>query len=694
VSLGGPFVPYDAGPRSEPAIDYDAGCSALFPKQGPQFTYPPCVQCLGNSDCPTGLVCETNSQAYNYYHHCVQCSSSSNCPMGQICNSGTYNQFLQQYGNDQCLPDCRTSPTSCNGFCEGDSGICPETSTIYQYNPYCYPQPPSFDTGWCKSGSDCNIDGGGACNFPTFNGVEVYPLGYGFGYCVQCTVDGGGCSAPDTICQLWTCPHDGPAGNCVFNCFFDAGACGVGTYCADAGIVSFDGGPDGGPLFGGSCTAGCQNASNCGGEAPVCWDGGCVQCSKSADCPDWAPGCGTSNWCYPSSNLCDNCTKNSDCPGTEFCGSSNCGKQQCMCYSDSDCPLDVPSCVGGSVSTMTGGVCACTDNTQCPGGYVCETRPPFQVNNGQTCNGNLQCGSTAGGGCIAACASNADCATNFAGTGNLICDTNTGFCVACAMDTDCTANADPTVPYIRPSCVLYPDGGDPFTSPTQYTGGGQCGCSDTSQCNGGYACQNAGYYGTCGPTCTYANGIDSCSANYGFGNCPGYITPFCNTYTGACVGCFDDYDCTSKNCNQPFCSNGTCVGCFSGDNCLTFPNNSCYFGNCQSYCSDNSTCPTDGGYACVQSPPYGNNQCMITCVMGDDAGMGTVSDAGNPCPADSPLCVTNSYSSDSTIGVCAQCFGYGDTTSCQSQGLNCCCGQHEYDYCYGYYLLCSAYCTF
>jgi hypothetical protein len=693
ASLGGPFTPYDAGPRLEPAIAYDAGCSALFPKSLGQFAYPPCGQCTANSDCPTGLVCDVNSTNYQYKNRCVQCATAYDCPAGDLCNVAVQDYNIGWYGgNNTCQPDCRTNSGVCDpGYCELDSGVC---FNNYQLN-YCENCGfqgcccPNFKTGWCKSNSDCALNGGGgACAFTN----RLYPFDFNqFGFCVQCTMDGGGAGcAADEICQP-LCAGDN-WGTCVPNCNIDTGVCDAGTYCADAGVVSFDGGPDGGLLIGGSCAPGCVNLSNCASPTPICSDGGCVQCGKSADCPDWTPGCGTSNWCYPSNNLCGNCAKNSDCPGTEFCGSGNCGKQQCMCYSDSDCPLDVPTCVGGNASTQTGGVCACTDNTQCPGGYICETRPPFQVNNGQTCNGSLQCGSTAGGACIAACLSNADCATDFAGTSNLVCDTNTGFCVACAMDMDCTANADPTVPYVRPSCVLYSDGGDPFTSPTLYTGGGQCGCSDTSQCNGGYACQNAGLYGTCGPTCTYANGVDSCSANYGFGNCPGYITPFCDTYTGACVGCFDDYDCTYRNCNQPYCNNGTCVTCFTGDQCLTFPNNSCINGNCNSYCNDNSSCPTDGGYSCVPSPPYGQNQCVITCVMGDDAGMGTVSDAGNPCPASAPLCVTNSYSADSTIGVCAQCFGYNDTTSCQSQGLNC--GGppfYEYDYCNG--IACNAYCT-
>ncbi len=62
-SLEPPFSPYDAGPRSEPTIDYDAGCTALLPINSAQFG---CVQCVQNSDCATGQVCEQADCNYQY----------------------------------------------------------------------------------------------------------------------------------------------------------------------------------------------------------------------------------------------------------------------------------------------------------------------------------------------------------------------------------------------------------------------------------------------------------------------------------------------------------------------------------------------------------------------------------------------------------------------------------------------------
>ncbi len=708
--FGPPFSPYDAGPRSEPPIDTSNGCTALVPIYSSQYG---CVQCNSSSDCATGLVCDTNQDS-NFNHRCVQCAHTSDCPAGEICNPGLYNPFLESDGTDTCSPDCRTNPSACSGFCEGDSGICPAATTFYEYTnnyqTFCQINP--FNAGWCQSGSDCagKIDGGGACAFGGNNNnlpgseIEIYPLSSGFGICVACTMDGGGCANPDTICQMYSCPQAGPAGNCVFNCFLDAGACGVGSFCEDAGIVSYDGGPDGGILIAGGCVPGCQNAGNCGGSTPICVDGGCAQCGSSLDCPDWAPGCGVSTGCYTyppiTTPQCGVCATNSDCPGTEFCGSGECGSSQCMCYSDTVCPLDVPTCIGGSAGV--GGVCGCTDNSQCPGGYLCETRPPYSTFNGAGCFQTLTCGSSAGGACIAQCATNADCATSFAGTPNLVCDTTTGFCVPCALDSDCAAAENPNLPASTPSCILYPNGINPNVYPQVNTGGGQCGCSDNSQCNGGYACYSAyaqlpngtqaGPNGTCGAACSYANGIDSCtpqSPNQYQCNNNYYPPPFCNTFTGQCQACLDDYDCTGSNCNQPFCSNGTCIGCFTGDDCLTFPNNSCYFGNCNSYCYENSQCPTDGGYACITGPNY-QTSCFVACVLGDDAGMGTVSDAGNPCPASAPLCLPNNTSPDPTAGVCGQC---SDTIACSTM-LDCPPPEFETDYCsngacYGYCECCN-----
>jgi hypothetical protein len=46
--------------------------------------------------------------------------------------------------------------------------------------------------------------------------------------------------------------------------------------------------------------------------------------------------------------------------------------------------------------------------------------------------------------------------------------------------------------------------------------------------------------------------------------------------------------------------------------------------------------------------------------------MGTVSDAGPPCPAITPFCLTQGASLDAGLGYCAQCAGYSESFTCDA----------------------------
>jgi hypothetical protein len=160
-----------------------------------------------------------------------------------------------------------------------------------------------------------------------------------------------------------------------------------------------------------------------------------------------------------------------------------------------------------------------------------------------------------GGACIAPCASTADCALDFPGLA-YVCNANTGYCVPCNGDQDCTTPQ----PTLTPTCILLGDAGFPGTSPALLTGGGVCGCDEISQCNAGYTCVSGGLAGVCAPPCTYAGGLDSCLlSDFLFGNCPQYITPYCNTFTGVCQQCLDDYDCIGMGCGVSQCDAGMCM---------------------------------------------------------------------------------------------------------------------------------------
>jgi hypothetical protein len=166
--------------------------------------------------------------------------------------------------------------------------------------------------------------------------------------------------------------------------------------------------------------------------------------------------------------------------------------------------------------------------------------------------------------------------------------------------------------------------------------------------------------------------------------CTSRLQLLCNTFTGLCQQCLDDYDCIGP-CGRPTCNNGMCINCYgdsdcdaggycidgicgqcrTGDDCVSFPNYACnttypslpdaYGSQCIRACTDNSQCPTGGGRQCLPSP-YGGDECVVPCVMADDAG--GVSDAGNLCPSVEPLCVANANGSGVSASVCSQCLSY------------------------------------
>jgi hypothetical protein len=213
--------------------------------------------------------------------------------------------------------------------------------------------------------------------------------------------------------------------------------------------------------------------------------------------------------------------------------------------------------------------------------------------------------------------------------------------------------------------VPYANGIDPASG--EPTGGGQCGCSDTTQCNDGYACWNPGIGGTCQPPCTIVNGQDSCNPYREYSDYPPPTDPFCDSYTGACVQCHDNYGCTNvvvnyvnglyvypsfaaPNCN----STGQCVGCSTDADCPASEPN-CTDGFC-GFCTNSVNCYGDAGFTCLQfDGPYNGGVCMVTGCVGDSNEMAT--DAGFACPAGLPYCAETEicYYDCTYPSICAQC---------------------------------------
>jgi hypothetical protein len=636
-----PYMGFDGGPLAEPPVA--PGCTPAAPFANPvPGSYPYCVSCRRNSDCPTGLLCDTNVDATNFYksYQCVVCRTSTDCTGGEVCQFAcSYIQRSPYYVCENgCQQDCRDAGADfCNpGLCDTDAGGCL--------------------ANWCATNANCVVNGQGACDFTR---AVTFPPN-GIGQCAACTTDAGGCGV-DQVCNP-------SSRSCQLSCLVDAGVCTQGTYCTDAG----------------SCTSGCQTAADCVGSytgysgGSICHQGSCVSCLKSADCPDYKPGC---NPYYSSGSTatCGYCVNDSDCAGLhcETNKTYSYYANQCGCHSDSECPLDAPICIG--LDTDAGfpqgsGRCGCSSTNDCVQGLICEMRPPYQVS-------VRTLGTTyTGGACIPQCnlVGGTDCSTaGIASTtggkgypsgssGAYACNPTTGYCVSCSGDGDCYTYTN--APSIAPSCVLYPNGVDPTSG--EATGGGQCGCSDTSQCNDNYACWNPGLSGTCQPACTVVNGQDSCNPYREYAYYTPPANPFCNTWTGACVQCLDAYGCTNVTVNYingsytyqafaaPNCNTGgQCVGCSSDADCPAGSPN-CTDGFC-GYCTNNANCYGDAGFTCVEFYSYyTNGLCALTGCVPDSNGNPT--DAGFACPSGLPYCAST-YKIDYTtytytyFDMCAAC---------------------------------------
>jgi hypothetical protein len=501
------------------------------------------------------------------------------------------------------------------------------------------------------------VNGQGACNFnvqATFNGP-----GAAYSLCAQCTADAGGCAA-DSVCQI-----QGNQAICQLSCLIDAGVCYPGTYCGD----------------GGACVNGCRTGADCVGSysGSICSQGQCAQCLNDSQCPPNNLGCGQTTY---NGVMCGICSTDQNCPVGLHCENlNNYNGNGCGCHSDEECgmssvALSVPVCVGllsdAGPFPASSGKCGCRSNADCGLSEICETRPPFTV------SVNNAGGAFTGGTCIALCSDvgGTDCSTAgiresvYSNQLDNVCNFQTGYCVSCAQDSDCLGGpySSATGPVITPACVAFDNGIDPTSGLP--TGGGDCACTDTSQCNDGYACWNAGLSGYCSPPCTIVNGIDSCFPQTYYQSSPP-PDPFCNTETGSCVACLDSYGCTNQstfdvNGNYigiPFpattCSpSGQCYGCNTAADCpASTPN--CTDSFC-GFCMTNADCQQDGGFTfqCVDFYTYNGNvggACLVKCTPLND---GTPSDAGNACPAGLPYCAQTyiyTETGEITLDICASC---------------------------------------
>ncbi len=453
---------------------------------------------------------------------CVQCNTDQDCPPDLFC-------FVSRNVLENACVGCHRD--------DGGRGVgCPaaEACDLSEFFPFCVPDcrvqgqgcPAanycSLDAGTCIAGclvdSDCQ-DAGAVCAVP----------GEPFG-CFGCYGDAG--CPPGESC------NENPRGfgySCVPNCVDAGTACPANEMCNEQI---------------GLCVPGCTGDGNCGDGSPVCdttiEPPICAECATVADCSSSMPGCLQTPSCPTCALKCGACVSDVDCPAGLHCFNET----FCGCSDKSECAglEGTPVCFGLDAGFAAGN-CACLSSADCDAGSVCDSRYPFAV----YLQGNLF-SEPFGGACIPSCAGAAAdfCSNNF-GSANPVCNPVTGYCVPCTQDSDCTAAA--TQPWQTPSCIPFEDGGATISYlPFVPTGGGQCGCRSTAACDDGLTCQAPSGPGECVSPCTLIDGIDSCGAQFGGG--------FCNTFTGLCQQCLDDYDCTgvmSGGSPAPTCSAGNCV---------------------------------------------------------------------------------------------------------------------------------------
>ncbi|MCP3099693.1 hypothetical protein LZ198_12525 [Myxococcus sp. K15C18031901] len=356
------------------------------------------------------------------------------------------------------------------------------------------------------------------------------------------------------------------------------GGCGSYYHCNSAALCA----PCDSALF---CGSAC---SPCGQSTPYCaninGNTQCVQCTEDSQCPNGR--------CDLTDNMCRGCNEDTDCPENGRCDLET---NQCTgCNDDSDCP-------GATCDEESSTCVQCTDDTHCPNGQTCapETHTCVECNVDEQCARGKACSNHQ---CV-------PCNTNDACAGNS--------CNCCPNGTQCSA----LTPGASPSCVE---------------------CTTDSQCATGEKCDPLN--GRCVAELPKCNTADACGP--GCSKCPGE-RPYCLDGE-VCVQCRTDLECgdgqfclsgecssctTDRHCgarcgacegDTPFClsdgsvQNSACVGCRNNDDCGSGQCNpttrACEnAGACAVTCDDGLVC---NGESCVQCFADAHCPCGGTCDLG------------------------------------------------------------------------------
>jgi hypothetical protein len=336
-----------------------------------------------------------------------------------------------------------------------------------------------------------------------------------------------------------------------------------------------------------SC-AECRDATHCAGRTDGksrCVKGKCALCDPTQN----NAGCSGNNpICNAATLTCKACTaKPDDCPGALVCTASGaCGG----CATAANCVTPtLPICDPATTQCRT-----CTSNAECTaqaGKPFCfgGTCSPCAPSGDAGCNDPTKpdCRGASGGGYACQGCNASSCGGRPA---TPVCDADTGRCVACMDDNDCSGNpkapfcvnnacvsceAASTVPALTDLRCALKSGGEPACIRTGAQKG-ECGACDpggSRGCNQNQLCCESSGTAAC-----IANTLLKCTACTG-GACNPLLANSCSNrgcrcgtgaacsgtggaqfcVGGACQECRSDADCTTAA--EPLCEGGLCVRC-------------------------------------------------------------------------------------------------------------------------------------
>ncbi len=306
--------------------------------------------CVTDSSCDTGQICVAN--------HCIAgCDGNRPCATGNVCDQ---NHCRPACGSDADCPldsICDPRTQMCTSGCDADARC--------QDGEVC-------DTGQCRVGcrADSECATGEICDASSRT----------------CTT---GCRADSACGTGQIC--DATSSLCVTGCRTD-GACGTGQICVSL-----------------SCRAGCRQDSDCGASGMICPTDTLMcraGCRQDSDCP-------LQKYCTASLVCASGCDNDSSrCPVGESCvgpfgGTTSCSAQGCADSFPFTCSGDNFTCYQVNGNPASRCRQTCTDDTDCPGGYVCSwfTTYPALADEGDN---SLSL-------CARPCTSNGDCSSSVPG---------------------------------------------------------------------------------------------------------------------------------------------------------------------------------------------------------------------------------------------------------------------------------------